>query len=41
MLAISDRMWSEAVGYRTPMGALGTFWDDTPVNANIDDLLSP
>lgn len=28
--AISDRMWVEHVGYRTPSGQLGTFWDDQP-----------
>lgn len=28
--AISDRMWVEHVGYRTPSGQLGTFWDDKP-----------
>jgi len=40
--AVSDRMWTEATGSRTPMGELGTFWDDvqTPANNfNIDDLL--
>src|SRR5690606_34762701 len=40
--AISDRMWTEATGSRTPMGELGTFWDDvkTPAtNFDIDDLL--
>jgi hypothetical protein len=26
--AISDRLWTEATGKRTPMGKLGTFWDD-------------
>lgn len=26
--AISDRLWTEATGKRTPIGALGTFWDD-------------
>ncbi len=28
--AISDRMWVGHVGYRTPSGQLGTFWDDQP-----------
>lgn len=37
---ISDRMWTEATGTRTPVGALGTFWDDVPASAgDIDDLL--
>lgn len=40
ILGISDRMWTEAVGTRTPVGALGTFPDDKPKSAgNIDDLL--
>lgn len=39
---ISDRMWTEATGKRTPLGGLGTFWDDRSSSApavNIDDLL--
>lgn len=40
--AISDRLWTEATGKRTPLSALGTFWDD-PKKAvdtiNIDDML--
>lgn len=28
ILAISDRMWTEATGSRTPIGGLGTFWDE-------------
>ncbi len=40
---ISDRMWTEATGKRTPYGNLGTFWDDTRKSSestiNIDDLL--
>ena len=40
ILAMSDRLWTEATGTRTPMGGLGTFWDDKPKSAgNIDDLL--
>ncbi|WP_207308772.1 hypothetical protein [Marinobacter caseinilyticus] len=42
ILAISDRMWVENVGYRTPMGKLGTFWDDpveTTETMNLDDIL--
>ena len=38
---ISDKAWTEATGKRTPLGGLGTFWDDarnTPA-VNIDDLL--
>lgn len=37
---ISDNMWTNATGMRTPVGALGTFWDDKPKSSgNIDDLL--
>jgi hypothetical protein len=40
--AISDRLWTEATGKRTPVSGLGTFWDD-PKKAvdtiNIDDML--
>lgn len=40
LLAMSDRLWTEATGTRTPVGGLGTFWDDKPKSAgNIDDLL--
>jgi hypothetical protein len=28
VLAVSDRLWTEATGSRTPIGGLGTFWDD-------------
>jgi hypothetical protein len=28
VLAGSDRLWTEATGSRTPIGGLGTFWDD-------------
>lgn len=40
--AISDRLWTEATGHRTPLGKMGAFWDD-PVKKvdtiDIDDLL--
>ncbi|MEQ9545569.1 MAG: hypothetical protein RIK85_06145 [Marinobacter sp.] len=42
IVAISDRMWVENVGYRTPLGQLGTFWDDEPEDVetmDLDDLL--
>ncbi len=42
ILAVSDRLWTEATGSRTPAGSLGTFWDDAPAQLNpldIDDLL--
>lgn len=41
--AVSDRLWTEATGTRTPPGMLGKFWDDKPENTdsgvNVDDLL--
>lgn len=42
VLAVSDRLWTEATGSRTPVGGLGTFWDDAAPEAealDIDDLL--
>ncbi len=38
---LSDLMWTENTGKRTPIGALGTFWDDEPEESgvDIDDLL--
>ena len=42
VLAVSDRLWTEATGSRTPIGGLGTFWDDaSPAEEalDIDDLL--
>lgn len=39
---ISDKMWTEAVGHRTPMGGLGTFWDENAADdietVELDDL---
>lgn len=41
--ALSDRLWTEAEGHRTPSGQLGTFWDDKKdepkLEIDIDDLL--
>jgi hypothetical protein len=40
--AISDRLWTEATGKRTPIGRVGTFWDDTDMaveTIDIDELL--
>ena len=40
--AISDYMWTEATGKRTPVGGLGTFWDDpesTEDTVDISDIL--
>jgi hypothetical protein len=42
IMAVSDRLWTEATGARTPVGGLGTFWDDARKQApslDIDDLL--
>lgn len=39
---VSDRMWTEAVGHRTPVGQLGTFWDENAADdietVELDDL---
>ena len=40
--AISDRMWTEATGQRTPMGRIGQFWDDSASEVetiNIEEIL--
>ena len=40
--AISDRMWTEATGKRTPLGKLGSFWDDpnkVVETIDIDEIL--
>lgn len=40
--AISDTMWTETTGKRTPIGGLGTFWDDpknTQDTIDISDIL--
>jgi len=40
--AISDRMWTEATGKRTPLGKLGSFWDDSNAvveTIDIDEIL--
>lgn len=42
IVAISDRMWMENTGHRTPTGKLGTFWDDEKEaveTMDLDDLL--
>ena len=42
LMRISDRMWTEAMGYRTPIGGLGTFWDENASDdieeIDMDDL---
>ncbi|MCK5869238.1 MAG: hypothetical protein KAG45_01080 [Methyloprofundus sp.] len=40
--AISDSLWTEAMGKRTPLGKVGTFWDDSSKavdTIDIDELL--
>ena len=43
ILAVSDRLWTEATGSRTPVGEFGTFWDDKAeeddLGISLDDLL--
>jgi len=42
MVALSDRLWMENNGHRTPLGRLGSFWDDPQEPAetmSLDDLL--
>lgn len=38
LLAISDSMWTEATGKRTPIDGLGSFWDDSKNTADIIDI---
>ena len=40
--AISDRLWTEATGKRTPLGRIGSFWDDSDKaveTIDIDEIL--
>jgi len=37
--AISDLMWTEATGKRTPIGGLGDFWDDPDNTVDTVDIL--
>lgn len=42
IVAVSDRLWVENTGHRTPFGQLGTFWDDQQEEVetmDLDDLL--
>ena len=43
IVAVSDRLWVENTGHRTPLGQLGTFWDDNKQEdietMDLDDLL--
>lgn len=38
---LSDRMWTQATGARTPFNGLGKFWDDKAAEGmNVDELLN-
>ncbi len=42
VVALSDRLWVENTGHRTPLGQLGIFWDDRQKEVetmDLDDLL--
>lgn len=43
LMAMSDRLWTENTGHRTPVGGFGTFWDDKKESnievLDLDDLL--
>ncbi len=39
LLQISDRMWMQNIGTRTPIGAYGTFWDDKKETKKLDQNL--
>jgi hypothetical protein len=38
LLAISDRLWTEATGKRTPLGKMGSFWDDPDKSVESIDI---
>jgi hypothetical protein len=38
--ALSDRLWTEATGHRTPHRGLGQFWDDESEMVGDDELLN-
>lgn len=40
ILALSDRLWTQAQGHRTPIGELGSFWDDAVEATEGADLLN-
>lgn len=39
LMQISDRMWMQNTGTRTPIGAYGTFWDDKKETKKLDQNL--
>ena len=42
VLSLSDKLWTEGAGTRTPPGSLGKFWDEkveAPEGVDVGDLL--
>ncbi len=40
--SLSDKLWTQNTGTRTPTASLGKFWDDAAAsNVNVDDFLNP
>ncbi|MGB3621314.1 MAG: hypothetical protein WBA20_08220 [Ketobacter sp.] len=39
LLELSDRLWTQATGSRTPIGAYGTFWDEKEAEPELDQNL--
>jgi hypothetical protein len=39
LMELSDRLWTNATGTRTPIGAYGTFWDDKKEEIKLDQNL--
>ncbi len=39
LLQLSDRMWTDATGSRTPISGYGTFWDDKKPETKLDQNL--
>ncbi|WP_204355894.1 hypothetical protein [Marinobacter bohaiensis] len=38
ILALSDKLWMENTGHRTPVGGLGTFWNDPAPTGEVMEL---
>lgn len=38
---MSDRLWTQNTGTRTPIASLGKFWDDKAATVDVDNFLSP
>ncbi len=39
ILGVSDRLWTQNAGTRTPTASLGKFWDDSTASADVDNFL--